>query len=194
MRQRIDELTLLDQEMAAVVDALDEPARRYAALQAELKSLPDEGLSQGDEAKIARLENHLVDQLREYGFRSFDPGEVEVSRNNYRPAREGYDLGFDLSASDWIRLIWGYLLGLLEVARESSTNHPGLLIFDEPRQQSADPVSMAALVRRAGLAAEHHQQVIFATSEPEDSMREMLTAVADHQYHGFDGKILRPLL
>jgi hypothetical protein len=41
-----------------------------------------------------------------------------------------------------------------------ATNHPGLLVFDEPKQQSAKDVSFAELLRRASTSLGHRQQVI----------------------------------
>lgn len=42
---------------------------------------------------------------------------------------------------------------MLEVARRFPNRHAQLLIFDEPRQQSTDPLSFTALFERAGQAA-----------------------------------------
>jgi hypothetical protein len=64
------------------------------------------------------------------------------------------------------------LVGLLEISRKGDTNHLGLLILDEPRQQSADKVSFAALLKR--VANSSNQQVIFATSEDEETLKTML--------------------
>jgi hypothetical protein len=105
---------------------------------------------------------------------------------------EGFDLGFDLSASDMVRTIWSHRMGLLEVARRFDNRHAQLLVFDEPRQQSTDPLSFTALFERAGQATGYGQQVIFATSEPALSVQAMLGGV-DHQYLGFDGKMIRHL-
>ena len=119
-------------------------------------------------------------------------GELSISEDTYLPTYEGFDLGFDLSASDMIRTIWSHRLGLLEVARRFDNRHAQLLVFDEPRQQSTDPLSFTALFRRAGTAAAFGQQVIFATSEPEDSVQGMLRGVP-HQYLGFKGKMVQRL-
>jgi hypothetical protein len=69
------------------------------------------------------------------------------------------------SASDYIRILWAYLMGLLELARRQSINHINLLVLDEPKQQSTDKVSFASLLRRASEAGQYGQQIIFATSE-----------------------------
>jgi protein phosphatase len=112
----------------------------------------------------------------------------------YRPTYEGFDLGFNLSASDMIRTIWAYLYGLLEVARVSPTNHPGLLILDEPRQQQANRMSFALFAKRAAASRQARQQVIFLTSEDEDTVQEMLGSV-EHKYINFAGqmKLIQPI-
>jgi hypothetical protein len=108
------------------------------------------------------------------------------------PTNEGFELvALDFSASDNIRLIWAYLLGLLEVATSVRTNHPGLVVFDEPRQQAAARVSMEALLRRASVAASDSSQVLFATSEPQDSLEAMLHGIPAN-VRIFDNKILQP--
>ena len=43
---------------------------------------------------------------------------------------------FDSSASDNIRVIWAFTMALLQVSLEKNGNHPCILIFDEPDQQS----------------------------------------------------------
>jgi prefoldin subunit 5 len=125
-------------------------------------------------------------------FASLPISELTISEDTYQPVYEGFDLGFDLSASDMVRTIWSQRLGLLEVARQFASRHAKLLVFDEPRQQSTDPLSFTALFERAGQAAEYGQQVIFATSEPELSVRAMLGGVG-HQYLRFEGKMIRRL-
>ncbi|WP_332768630.1 hypothetical protein [Phenylobacterium sp.] len=54
--------------------------------------------------------------------------------------QQGYEIGFETSASDAIRLKWAYQLGLLELGHQHPTHHPGMLLLDEPRQQSSSRV------------------------------------------------------
>jgi hypothetical protein len=114
-----------------------------------------------------------------------------ISRDDYLPRREEFDLQADISASDSIRVVWAYLLGLLEVDAQAETNHPGLLVFDEPRQQSTKEVSFEALLHRAGRDA-RGRQVIFATSEDLDSLKAMLEDVP-HALHAIDGYVLKAI-
>ena len=106
-------------------------------------------VDESDEVKLAALERSVCVSSAEYGFRSFDVGTIGISRDNDLPTREGFDLGFVTSASDAIHIVWAYRRGLLEGRTGSRQNHPGLLMFDEPRQQAADPLSFQALLRRA---------------------------------------------
>jgi hypothetical protein len=53
-----------------------------------------------------------------------------------------------------------------------------LVIFDEPRQQSTDPVSLDAFLARAATAKQHGQQVLLATSEETDILDPALARVS----------------
>jgi len=91
--------------------------------------------------------------------------------------RAEYEIGFETSASDAIRLKWAYQLGLLELGREHSTNHPGMLLLDEPRQQSSSRVSFGKLLERAAARDRPDQQIIVSTSEDLDTLKEILTRI-----------------
>ncbi|QSZ51242.1 AAA family ATPase [Arthrobacter sp. D5-1] len=139
-----------------------------------LKALKASDLTESDKSKLVKVEQYLRDQLRRYHFHSLKPAEVEVSRDTYRPAHEGYELGFDLSASDMIRVIWSYLFAVLRVSDEEGGNHLGLLIFDEPKQQETASESYAQLLKEAGDQGRRGSQIIFATSESRQTLLKML--------------------
>jgi hypothetical protein len=192
LERRQTVLTSTTEALRQVTRNLGPLAEEWRGVQGRLSELRNVDLAQEDETKLARLEAILIEQLRDYGFRSLPAGEIRISRERYTPTHEGFDLGFDVSASDMIRLIWAYSIGLLEVAREFDTNHARLLLLDEPRQQSTDPVAFKTLLRRASTAQTEEQQVVFATSEPEASVREMLEGV-QHKFIAYEGFILKPL-
>ncbi|CAB4365432.1 MAG: hypothetical protein F2681_14995 [Actinobacteria bacterium] len=161
-------------------------------VRAKLADLPAERLSETDAAKLATLETSFIDQLRLYDFGSFLDANLMISRDDYHPRRDEFDLEADISASDSIRVIWAYLLGLMEVSSVHETNHPRLLLLDEPRQQSAKDVSFEALLRQAALVASRGGQVIFATSEDPRSLESKLEGV-QHNLISIDGFLLKPL-
>ncbi len=191
----LDEAAETLQEAAGQVDAfmaaLGQLSKEWVQITGRLKSLASAQLSEMDEKKLAHLEASFVEQLGIYNFSSFLIDHLSISRESYRPTREGYDVGLT-SASDTIRIIWAYLLGMLEVDRKFHTNHIGCLVFDEPRQQGAEKLSFDALLHRAAHTGAANQQVIFATSEERDMLEEMLESV-ECNFIPFEGKILKPL-
>jgi hypothetical protein len=175
-----------------------ELSHRWQAVQEEIQKLPKDDVTEADKKKIEVWTQLLRDQLTQYGFGSFKVNQVLISSDSYRPEHEGFDLetSFSLqtsiSASDLIRTIWSYLHGLLELSRVESMNHPGCIIFDEPRQQSTRDLSFGELLRRAATAGQFDQQVIFFTSENHERLK---THLADlpHTFNSIEGRVLRKL-
>lgn len=193
LERRREELAGAEVELGALRNDLRSIARRAHENRAALAGLPGAGLSSTDDATLKALETSFLEQLEDYQPQSLPVGDLGISRESYLPAADGVDLGFEISASDGIRLIWAYLLGLLETARtEPRTHHPGLVVFDEPRQQSAGDRSLQMLLRRASGASAARQQVLFATSEPRDRLEPMLEDL-DLQYLPIEGRLLAPL-
>jgi hypothetical protein len=108
-------------------------------------------------AKLARLTLLIREQVADYGFSTFSASEIELSPDNFRPQKEGFEIGFELSASDAIRLKWAYHLALMELSRTHATNHPGFIVFDEPRQQATREISFQRLLTRAAEAKDSGQ-------------------------------------
>lgn len=175
LETRIERLTDLEVELDHLVERLAPLSRQHRELREQREALKGGDLSQPDAQKVNAWERSLLDQLRDYHFRSID--HVQLSRQTLLPEREGFDLTYEASASDTIRLIWAYLLGLLETARQYETNHPGLLVFDEPGQQDVEDRSVRALMQRAAESADADQQVIITiTRGVEDFMTPGLAA------------------
>ncbi|MEN3538697.1 AAA family ATPase [Microbispora sp. ZYX-F-249] len=174
LSERIETLTKIRDDIADTTAELRSRAAAWATNRESLRALVNRPRSSSDTEKVDFLEASLVDQLRRYHFHSLPPQSIEVSRETYRPTHEGFDLGFDLSASDMIRVIWAYLLAFLEASMRYNTNHARLLVFDEPRQQETNRLSFAALLNRAATDGASGAQIIFATSEEELDLRAML--------------------
>lgn len=193
LEQRLADLRVVTERFHQFMGELGRFAEEGLALQAQIRQLPADRLSVEDRNKLALLQQSFVSQLHAYGFGSFSDSALRISDLDYLPRRDDFDLQADISASDAIRVIWAYLVGLLDVANKVDTDHPGILIFDEPRQQSANPVSFEALLRRAAEVAGSRRQVIFATSEELESLEPMLRGVK-HSLIPFDDYILQPVV
>ena len=190
VEERIRLAEKIEEDFDLHLDRFSDLASEWKSIQERKSELPKKGLSQSDKDKLNRLQRSFIEQVKQYGLSSVKPDSLEISEDNYKPTLEGFNLGFDLSASDNIRTIWAYLQGLLELSRDVETNHLGLLILDEPRQQETAEFSFAEFLKRASGAARFRQQVIFATSETEANLREILIGVP-HTCHRFAGKIIK---
>lgn len=176
-------------------DALLEFGRlqiQYTDLLAEQGRINKDKLSKSDRDKLKDLTEILQKYSGKFGFTTFSPSEISLPEDSYKPEKEGYEIGFETSASDAIRLKWAYQLSLLELAKRYRTNHPGILIFDEPRQQSSSKVSFKSLLAGAALAKDRKQQVIFLTSEEREGLTRMTNSI-DCREIMFPGYVLQKL-
>jgi hypothetical protein len=194
----LNQLRSIDDLAISLLDELKAIAAAWAKANEALRALPADDLTAKDLKKVEILTTKICEQLTDYGFRSFQPAEISLSTDNFRPLvreRSGTEvvekeINFEVSASDGIRLKWAYLLATFELGHIHQTNHPSLLIFDEPGQQEIDSGSLFAFLKRAGVAAKAGGQVIVSTSEPLALVeREM----ANHaRIIDFPGFILQP--
>jgi hypothetical protein len=185
-------LQTLRDDWAAALERFVTLKERADAVATELKNLRNDALSSDDHAKLQRLERSFQAQLRLYGFQSCPVDQVILSIDNYLPTNEGFEVSNDISASDTIRMIWAYLLGLLEIGQRFPTSHPGVVVFDEPKQQAAAEYSLAALLKHSADVATNGGQVLFATSEEASNLDAMLNGL-DANLRSFQTKILAPL-
>ena len=190
---RIRELEETQSTFDEAIEHLKIFSETLAGLLAEESNLPKEKMSQSDKRKLNQLTILVRQRAKEFGFSTFDPTEVTISEDTYRPQKEGFEIGFETSASDAIRLKWAYQLGLLELGTMEATNHPGTLLFDEPRQQSSARASFESLLKRAAAVKQHNQQVIFSTSEDLQNLQRA-TAGLDCERRIFSGYMIQPVV
>jgi len=176
-----------------ILEDYEARSKDWKSIENEIASLPLTDTSPKDEQKLRKWTQLLQEQLKQYGFGSLPIDQIKVSNDSYRPEHDGFDLQTSISASDLIRTIWAYLLGMMELARTENTDHPGLLVFDEPRQQSAQNVTFRELLKRAAVSLESQQQVIFFTSEEPSLLEDGLLGLK-HKLINCEGRLLRPVL
>lgn len=191
----IAELQDIQRRINSARDEIVEAQQQWQAEHTVLMKLNTNVRSRHDEGVIQSIQESVRKQLESYGFSSLDPKLIEIDSNSYRPVYEGFDLGFELSASDMVRLIWAYLFAFLQVGQNPGGRHFGLLILDEPRQQETDKNSFSALLHHASLEGSSGAQVIFATSEPYESLQSMLNKSDANIINLAPGeRLLRPII
>lgn len=173
LQARVDQLISIREQLSDFKSSLSHLSTQWKEQKLLLKEFESAEFSSRDLSIISELERSIRSQLGSYGFRSLKPSEIDIDQSTFRPSYEGFDLGFNLSASDMIRVIWAYLFAMLDVGSKNG-NHLGLLIFDEPRQQDTARESYQALLSHASSRINNDVQIIFATSEPSENLVAML--------------------
>jgi len=190
---RIEEFNEFEVKLAGLGSDLSEQAAEYRRITSELADLGERGgLTASDKQKLTAFGDLVREQLRDFGFSSMPPEEVQLAQDTYLPMRNDVPIRPDeLSASDRVRMVWAYLVGLMEISRTFETAHPGLLILDEPGQQEISDDSLRALFKRLAAAGGFGQQVIVATSKPAAAVDKMIES-AEVALHQIDGYLLKP--
>lgn len=197
----VEALDKLQTKASELFARLGHIAVRMSANQAARRGIPKEAYSATDIECINRFQLNFRANAGSFGYESAPIREVEIGKDTLVPClaqmelREiRTDIKSDSSASDFVRLIWSYLLALHQTsaAPMSPGNHPGLLMFDEPGQHSMAVDSQHALLKQ--LASETNLQSIVAASfdEAEEVFRQATQGI-QYTLIEWDGKLLRPL-
>ena len=189
--QELARLQNLQAQSGEDIDNLYERTIQLVAVSAELKTLANEAPSKADKDRVKEWTKALRALLDTFEFKSVPTGDIDLDPA-MRPVVDGYDIGFQGSASDGIRLRWSYLLSLAATASANDGAHPGLLILDEPAQQGVETESIVSLLETMANAAAGTQMFV-TTSEPPELLREWL-GDADYQLIDLgDERVLQPL-
>lgn len=160
--------------LATLFVDLQKLATRLSENQEARRRLPGTGYSAEDEQRISVFEKNFRANAAAVEYESADVTDIEISRHALLPVltrmRARTDIKADSSASDFVRLIWSYLLSLYQTSSNPALggNHPGFLLFDEPGQHSMAASSQHALMQL--LAGETGLQSIVAASFDESEM------------------------
>lgn len=197
----VESLERLTAKAADVFGRLTSIALRLKANQAARALLPRSTYSADDELRLSVFEKQFRANAGSFGYESARIADIEINRDNLVPSlaqlelREiRTDIKSDSSASDFVRLIWSYLLALYQTSAVPTTlgNHPGLLMFDEPGQHSMAVDSQHALLMQ--LASEMELQSIVAASFDEaEEVFQLATAGISYMLIEWEGKLLHPL-
>ena len=197
----VEALERLQSKATALFARLVQIAKRLSANQSARRSVPKEAYTAADFDRINRFQMQFRANAGSFGYESAPIREVEIGKDTLVPClaqmelREiRTDIKSDSSASDFVRLIWSYLLALHQTSSVPSSpgNHPGLLMFDEPGQHSMAVDSQHALLKQ--LASESNLQSIVAASfdEAEEVFRQATDGIQYNLIEWSD-KLLRPL-
>ncbi len=197
----VEGLERLQETAKERLNQLKEVAKRLADNQLARKHLPKDNYTEDDKARISLFEKQFRANAGSFGYASAPTKDIEIDKDTLVPSLFQLelrafrtDIKSDSSASDFVRLIWSYLLALHQTSAHPTTpgNHPGFLLLDEPGQHSMREESQHALLQH--LAVEPTLQSIVAASFDEsESVFKTATDGVVYKLIQWEGKLLRPL-
>lgn len=147
---------------------------RWKKYKEEYEKLPKKEVSDLDAEVIKTFKNNFVNNLRKYKYKSApDIDAVDIPVETCLPLIDGFDMKFDSSASDNIRIIWSFTLALLQTSLVKGGNHPGIIIFDEPAQHSIVTSDMESLIQSV-LDIEGEAQVIVGITLNNEELKQFI--------------------
>ena len=201
----LSNLQTFNAQAAALMITFNEIADRLAANQAERRALPKETYSVGDVSRISLFEKNFRGNASSFGYESAEIADIRISLDTLTPilselelreirSKVQTSLTADSSASDFVRLIWSYLLALYQTSatRGFEGQHPGLLLMDEPGQHSMRSASQRALLQLL-IAQRGLQSIVAASFDENESVFKEATAGLQFQLIQWEGKVIRPL-
>lgn len=182
IEKQIESLNALQQLRKSTVEHLVELSNEWKKYLEDKQKLPKDKFTASDKEKLEMLRLRFIENLKAYGYKSIQNlNEITISKESYLPLFEGFDMKFDSSASDGIRVIWAFTMALLQVSLEKSGNHPGSLILDEPDQQSTIISDMKAFFSSI-LQLENKCQVIIGITLKDSDTKKAIAELPENMY------------
>lgn len=181
---RIDRLSKLKDTIGALIEQLNGLSVEWNTYLEQKSKLPKKDISESDSEKISLLKKKFIENLNRYHYSSLSSFEgIDISiDSSLLPTIDGFDMKFDSSASDGIRVIWAFTMALIQVSIEKNGNHPGVIIFDEPAQQSIVPEDMKSFIESV-VEQNKPFQIITAITLNSQELNEIINELEDSNHH-----------
>ena len=186
----IEEISQFLQRNEEQLERLVELSDKFAKNQEDRAALPKDHYSEDDLAKYELFAKIFRSNVSSFDYHSAPVYDIKFNVENLLPElakielREIYKKDFseekkasasstsktssniarESSASDFVRLIWSYIVTLYQTSAHFTVNgnHPGFILMDEPGQHSMATKSQLALLQK--LSSEKNLQSIVAAS------------------------------
>lgn len=196
MEMSIEDASKFQERSEALLEMLVELSARFKRNQEDRSALPKEHYSDADLAKYDLFSKIFRSNVASFDYQSAPVKDIKFNLESLLPEldkielREIHDRNFskhktasassisktssniarESSASDFVRLIWSYILTLYETSAHSTVkgNHPGFILLDEPGQHSMATKSQLALFQKLS-AAKNLQSIVAASFDDSDA-------------------------
>ncbi|MCU0321725.1 MAG: AAA family ATPase [Chitinophagaceae bacterium] len=172
LKNRLDFYVTVDSDFDNLIDEILAVSEEWQNVLSEQEKIPKESFSKDDYSKLKFLNDDFVRLLREFDYGSKSLNDLSISKDKLIPVAEGqynikYNMRLDSSASDLVRAIAAYTCSLYSVSEKYSTNHPGLIMLDEPGTQETAISSLRKLFLQ--LQSYNAQSIVFASFKQSDN-------------------------
>lgn len=204
IESEVDDLQTLQQKLSEALKKFSSLAQRMTENQATRKGLPKEKYSEDDLQKISVFQKMFRANAGSFGYESAEIQDIQIHRDTLTPTLQEIelreiskrvDIVHNSSASDFVRLIWSYLLALHQTSSHRSVqgNHPGILLLDEPGQHSMRVESQHALLGELA-RSQNLQSIVAASFDESKSVFDEATSGIEYQLIEWDDRLIRPLV
>ena len=140
-------------------------------------------LSDDDKDTLIELGKIFAQLLQEFRYKSTEHFEdIAISIDTFLPTIDGFDMKYDSSASDELRSTWAFTLALLQISNKKQGNHPKILIYDEPKQQSVVDDSFRVLCDKL-LGFGDGVQIIMGVTASDEGVKKVLNDLEDTKFN-----------
>jgi hypothetical protein len=214
IEDEIRKVQRVSQDISIVIAKLITLSEALTKNRLDRKALPRDLLSVDDISKIDIFQSYLRSNCSAFGYTSANIHEIEINHESFTPYLEAIelkeirqdastgpekqkdllDIKSDSSASDFVRLIWSYLLSLYQTSEFSTVhgNHPGILLFDEPGQHSMGELGQKGLLSIMS-GEKNLQSIIAASFEESDTVFKEVTDGINFKLIRLSKKFIEPL-
>ena len=153
LEDKISSLTNAIDSINESIEKLRVISIQYKKAREDLGRIPTRKMSNHDSKKLRELQSSFRCLAQLFGYKSAPTTDIEINPTLF-PYLSGIelrevntDIKSDSSASDFVRLIWAYLISIFSVSNKYNGNHLGFIVFDEPAQHSMAVSSINSLFK-----------------------------------------------
>ncbi|TGA68295.1 hypothetical protein VFES401_15565 [Aliivibrio fischeri] len=166
LENRLKAILHVEEKTNQYLNSLVGISNQYQRCLSKLSNINVNSLSSKDWTKKNDFERNFRRLAKCFGYRSANIDDISVKPETMLPylndlielreridtptekkTKEQTNIKSDSSASDFVRLIWAYLIALQQTSIKLNGNHPNFLLFDEPAQHSMGVESMNAMLK-----------------------------------------------
>ncbi|PST85361.1 hypothetical protein C9I86_19460 [Photobacterium sp. NCIMB 13483] len=192
MENKRNNLSFIENKINEYLDSLSKLSKSYREILTKIKSVDKSGFTGQDYNKVKMFTTSFKHLAENFGYRSASVSDINIEPSSMLPYLGGIelretksehtDIKSDSSASDFVRLIWSYLISLQATSIYYRANHPNFILFDEPAQHSMSEKSVNKLLNSL-CYANGLQSIIAASFDESDENFEASTSGIKGQFN-----------